>query len=458
MITNNDLRKKKIAIVFIVIALCCGIAASVILALNYTPKFFMEIKDHSAEGVKLNAFKSMSKPQSVMVYYPKIDSALGETIEGEAKKLYEEILAKEVDVDTKKIYTRVDYTMTTVTADLVNYIFEITRVEDEKKSSESKSVWLRTTGELIDLATIYDEQVSRMMVQQLRTQCKQDGELQDVAYTREFLEKTANHVETFSNFSLDGNELVYRIDQVAPKTIEYRLDLLQVANHIKVNFGIEQSVEDAVLVLPVRYVNPNRPMVAITFDDGPHVKNTPPIIEALRQYDSAATFFIVGNRLNSGGSTVVLDALESGSQIASHSYSHPNMAKMKNLDAEFNLTSLKVYEDISKWCVEVKAFRPPYGAISKRMKEESPYPFIMWSMDTLDWETRDAQSTVNLILEKVQDGDIILMHDIHPESTEAAIQVIPLLIEQGYQIVTVDEMMNAKGIVMENGKTYSKAR
>lgn len=458
MITNDRLRKKKIAIFFIVIALLCGITASLILALNYTPKFFMEIKSHKEEGVKLDYYKTMSHSQSVMVYYPKLDDSIGVTIKNEAEKLYEEILAKEVPVDTKKMYTKVDYTMSSITTDLVNYIFEITTLMDDVENSEIKSIWMNANGEVVDLTTIYDEKVVRMMTQQLRTQCKQDSDLQEIAFSREFLEKTAKIEEVFTNFIVEGTELVFKINHIAPKTIEYRVDLAKVANHILVDFGIEQNVEDEVIYLPERYVDPNRPMVAMTFDDGPHIKNTPPILESLRQYDSAATFYIVGNRINEQSSGVVLETIESGSQVGSHSYSHPNMARMKNIDTELNLTSFKVYEEISKWCVEVTTFRPPYGAISTRMREEAPFPFIMWSIDTEDWQTRNAQVTVDLILDKVQDGDIILMHDIHPESKDAAIQVIPLLIEKGYQIVTVDEMMKAKGIVMENGKAYAKAR
>lgn len=458
METNNKLRKKKIAIGFILIAIVCGVTASFILAMNYTPKFFREITDHKAEGVKIDYFKTMGKPHSVMVYYPVIDNALGETLKNEANKIFDEICSEEFDSEVKQVYTRVDYTMKNITSELVNVVFDITNLEDGNEVTKYKSVWFGTTGEVIDVTTIYDEQVLRLMVQKLRTECKQNSELAEIAYTREFLEQTAFNPEIFTNFVLVGNELVYTIDHLAPTSIEFRIDLQTVANHINMNFGIEQTVADPVIYMPERYVNPDRPMIAITFDDGPHVKNTPPILEALRRYDSAATFFIVGNRLNTGGSAVVFEAIESGSEIGSHSYNHPNMAKMKNMEAEFNLTKTKVYEDISQWCYEIKLFRPPYGAISNRMREESPYPFIMWSMDTLDWESRDAQSTVNLILEQVQDGDIILMHDIHAESKDAAIEVIPLLIDEGYQIVTVDEMMSTRGIEMENGKTYSRAR
>lgn len=459
MITKKTIKKKKIAIIVIMFAILCGISASILLAMNYVPEYLLEVKDHKEENVKLDAFKKVSNHLSIMVYYPKIDNELGNTIKEVSEKLYNQVLEDKADSEAKKILVRVDYTLLPITEELINYCFEITKLVDGVESTETESLWInKNDGNLIDTSLIYDDIALRLMTQSLRTQCKQDGDLQDIAYTKEFLEKTDKNGQLFTNFTLDGNTLVYKIENLAPKVIEFRLDLTTIASHINIYFGVDQSIPDPVVYIPNRYVDPNRPMVALTFDDGPHITNTPQILEVLRRYDSAATFFVVGNRITSKGSAVILDEIESGSQVASHSYSHPNMAKMKNLEEQFYLTSQKVYEDVSQWCYQVTAFRPPYGAISKRMREESPYPFIMWSIDTLDWKTRDVQSTIDETMNKAKDGDIILLHDIHAESRDAAIQIIPMLIEKGFQVVTVDEMMNAKGIQMENGKSYYNAR
>ncbi len=99
--------------------------------------------------------------------------------------------------------------------------------------------------------------------------------------------------------------------------------------------------------------------------------------------------------------------------------------------------------------------RPPYGAISDTMKASVGMPMILWNIDTLDWKTRNAEATVNTVMESVKDGDIILMHDIHTESVDAAVELIPKLIDAGFQLVTVSEMAAAKGIVLENGKSYT---
>ena len=100
----------------------------------------------------------------------------------------------------------------------------------------------------------------------------------------------------------------------------------------------------------------------------------------------------------------------------------------------------------------MKTLRPPYGAVSEQVREAADTPLILWSMDTLDWKTRNAQKTIRHVLEQVEDGDIILMHDIHAESADAAVAIIPQLTAMGYQLVTVQELMQAKGLEMLPGQ------
>ena len=102
--------------------------------------------------------------------------------------------------------------------------------------------------------------------------------------------------------------------------------------------------------------------------------------------------------------------------------------------------------------------RPPYGKKNDTVKATVGQPIVMWSIGTLDWKTRNVQSTINNVLKNAKDGDIVLMHDIHKQSVEAAVQLIPMLIQRGYQLVTVSELAEARGIAMENGASYSQFR
>ena len=82
-------------------------------------------------------------------------------------------------------------------------------------------------------------------------------------------------------------------------------------------------------------------------------------------------------------------------------------------------------------------------------------PLILWNIDTLDWKTRNAKATVDMVMNNVKDGDIILMHDIHTETVDAAIELIPKLLEEGYQLVTVSELAAYKNVPLENGQKYT---
>ena len=102
--------------------------------------------------------------------------------------------------------------------------------------------------------------------------------------------------------------------------------------------------------------------------------------------------------------------------------------------------------------------RPPYGAKNEKVKGTVGMPLILWSIDTYDWQHRDVQKTVNAIMNNVEDGDIILLHDIHSQTIDASRLVIPKLIAEGYQLVTVTELAEAKGDMLEDGKVYAHFR
>lgn len=199
-------------------------------------------------------------------------------------------------------------------------------------------------------------------------------------------------------------------------------------------------------------VDPGRPMIALTFDDGPG-KRTGELLDVLAEYHAHATFFMLGK--NAGlYQDEIRRMKEIGCEIASHSYDHPDLSKMDETEIrdQIDRTNQKFAEIVGQGAAVV---RPPYGAISDTMKSVIGMPMILWNIDTLDWKTRNAEATVNMVMENVKDGDIVLMHDIHTESVDAAMELIPKLIEAGYQLVTVPEMAAAKGITMEAGKSYT---
>lgn len=199
-------------------------------------------------------------------------------------------------------------------------------------------------------------------------------------------------------------------------------------------------------------VDPDKPMVALTFDDGPGAR-TSELLDVLEKHDAHATFFMVGTNIPRYEDTIK-KMKKIGCELGNHSYDHANLSKLdaKGVKKEVKTTN-KLLKDIVGSGATV--LRPPYGAISQTVRENVGLPMILWNIDTLDWKTRNAEKTIENVMENVKDGDIILMHDIHTESVDAAIELIPMLEEEGYQLVTVSEMAAAKGIKMEKGEKYT---
>lgn len=204
-------------------------------------------------------------------------------------------------------------------------------------------------------------------------------------------------------------------------------------------------------------IDSNKPMVALTYDDGPSA-NTPKILDILEKYNAHATFFVVGDRVdgNSKYQSYVKRAYELGCQIGNHTYEHKNLT---------SLSESQIKSQISKCDKAVKnaagitptIMRPPGGNRNETVDKTVGKPLILWSIDTLDWKTRDASQTISAVLDHVKDGDIILMHDLYAATAEASETIIPALIKKGYQLVTVEELAEHRG-GMKAGKRYSSFR
>ena len=204
-------------------------------------------------------------------------------------------------------------------------------------------------------------------------------------------------------------------------------------------------------------IDPTRPMVALTFDDGPS-KYTERILNSLEANGGRATFFMVGNRVASYASTVKRMA-DLGCETDSHTWAHTYLT---------NMSEGQILQSLNQTCDAIvaaggnapKGVRPPGGKIndaSKAVLAKAGMPSIVWSVDTLDWKTRNAQKTIDTVLSQVKDGDIVLMHDLYEQSAIAAETLIPELTKRGYQLVTVSEMAELRG-GMAAGHSYGHFR
>lgn len=195
-----------------------------------------------------------------------------------------------------------------------------------------------------------------------------------------------------------------------------------------------------------------RPMVAITYDDGP-AKYTDSILDCLEKYNARATFFVQGNSV-SKYPQAIKRAVSIGCEIGNHTKTHANLSKLSasQISSEISGTNTAVYNVAG---IYPKLFRPPYGAYNNSVLLAANMPAIMWSVDTLDWKTKNAKKTLESVQKSVRDGSIILMHDIHAPTADAAENVIKYLLKQGYQLVTVSELLDARKGGAVAGKSYN---
>ncbi len=199
-------------------------------------------------------------------------------------------------------------------------------------------------------------------------------------------------------------------------------------------------------------IDPSKPMVALTYDDGPS-SYTAQILDILEKCNARATFFEVGIRVGQYPNTVKRIA-GMGCELGNHSYDHANLgiADAAKVQSELSQTDSKIKGLTMKAPALV---RPPYGSIGSNLKSYAKRPLILWSIDTLDWKTRNASSVYQSVMNHVKDGDIILMHDLYASTVEASKRIIPDLVAKGYQLVTVSELAQYKKVTLRAGEKYS---
>jgi len=195
-------------------------------------------------------------------------------------------------------------------------------------------------------------------------------------------------------------------------------------------------------------------MVALTFDDGPGWY-TVQLLDILEEYDARATFFVQGDRI-SENSAAMVRAVELGNEVAGHSWTHANFTGLE--PAEMAEEILRTSTLIERYTgVRRPFYRAPFGAIDDMVEQVSRalgYAMIGWTMDILDWYHLDSDKMYHQIVDNVRDGDIILMHDIYESTIIAMEHVIPWLIEEGYTLVTISELLYHNEVQLVPGKAF----
>lgn len=198
--------------------------------------------------------------------------------------------------------------------------------------------------------------------------------------------------------------------------------------------GMEQAVETV-----NELSDEDHPEIALTFDDGPHEVYTEQLLDGLKERGVQATFFLIGQNIEEK-EAVVQRMKEEGHLIGNHTYHHVNLKKISESKAEEEIvmTCNKIYDTVG---ICTSFVRPPFGEWKKNLDFDITMIPVSWNVDSLDWTTENVDKTVKRVVKDVEEGDIILMHDIYASSVEAALRIVDILQEKGYEFVTVDELL-----------------
>ncbi len=201
-------------------------------------------------------------------------------------------------------------------------------------------------------------------------------------------------------------------------------------------------------------INKDKKLIAMTFDDGPG-RYTARLLDILKKNNVKATFFVLGSQIDSH-SDLLLRMVEDGHEIGGHSWTHRSFNTLS--DEELTKEIMQTRAMIASITgIDTLSVRPPYGAYNDRVKDlgkELGVHFVNWSVDPLDWKTRSADKTYNAIKKDARNGSIILSHDIHKSTVDAMERLIPILLEEGYEFVTVSELITIGRGEIKAGEVY----
>ena len=403
-------------------------------------------------------------------YTLKIDYPVlaNKTIEEEVKEFItskkEEFLEnaeKLKEVTETKLDLSITYTLTSLFDYQALHVNIYTYTGGAHYIKEDKSYYFHPkTGEQVDITNFLVsenklEELANLAYYYTLKYYQDNNKEYDEAWIKEGTSAKKENFTNF-NFSENGLELFFALYQVGPHsdgeiTIEIPEEKLK---------GIIKEEYLSIEKENIQVSNPSKrdltkfagkKLIAFTFDDGPSDAPTNKLLDNLDKYDARVTFFVLGSRVNTYKDTLKR-AYEMGNLIGSHTYSHLNLFKLGDYDImkEVNNTNDAIEGIIG---TRPDKLRAPYGNTNEHIRELSNMYSVLWDVDTEDWKYKDAEKIKDNIISHAHDGAIILLHDIYMTSIEGALLAMEELQDE-YAFVTIDEMIELKGITLDKNKSY----
>lgn len=352
----------------------------------------------------------------------------------------------------------VDYEIT-ISEDIValHYSWLVKNQDDVVYKADEGKLFSQASQTEIRLSDFVNQRGLRMLSHEVRKQLPEYSTNNRI----QFLSQTNPSSEKIASVYFDQNDLFLYFDHqmlygtagdCAP--VHISLDTLQ--PYLTQSFAGRQT--DSSLPQQSYYLetgaNPEEKLISITFDDGPKSRTDKRIIELFRKYNGQATFFMLG--LEVGGKDDLLkELMDNGHQLANHTYSHKNLLSLNDTELNEQITYMDDYLKKTVGYDYPIMLRPPYGAIDDECAAKIDHPIIRWNVDSDDWKYKhNTDKIVANVMDNVQDNSIILMHDIYDHSVDSLEIILEKLAQQGYRFVSVDELLRANNIPIENGKVY----
>ncbi|MFR0978237.1 MAG: polysaccharide deacetylase family protein [Holdemania filiformis] len=319
---GRRINKGNLAILMVIaVAALVLIGAGIGWLLSNREPAFLKPQVSSSEELK-----DKSKDVQLAVYYPQsADSTFQEALAQNAEVIFNDLKAQTENYQKEKkpLLVKADYQMNVNQDRYVSLEYTISRNENETVQEQRQSyLYDLTDHQWLDASSLLDENALKWLSANLRAQLKADDNWKEAAYTLPLIEATAWDSGNFSDFTLKDGMLIFNFPagKLGENAYRWEFPVSNLGEHFLLDIGQGTLPENNVRIAP-RVIDPNKPMVALTFDDGPHPTNTPQLINLLQHYDSAATFFMQGVRVEKYPETTLM-VINSASEAASHSYNH----------------------------------------------------------------------------------------------------------------------------------------
>lgn len=359
------------------------------------------------------------------------------------------ISEKHVENSIKTISSKVgdDYKLLSkieLSSEIINLVYENANKDDYKSYFIDKN-----SGEILNYKSIFKSKTDKLF----------DEVEYRLLYEKypKFIVEGIKNSKTKREVYIKNNSLVviYK-DVITEPMYNDKLTLTINFNEISNLLNFEHDLDEEYQNESGYDYDSTKKYIAFTFDDGPNKKNTNDIVDFLNNNKMRATFFMVGN-LMASNPDIVKNVYDNKMEIGSHSWAHKNLKKQKMdvISAEMEQTN-NVYKGITG--EDLKLMRPPYGAINNEVKESFNYSYILWNVDTDDWKYKDENHLYNFVLDHVDDGDIVLMHDLQYTTKVGLEKLLPELYVRGFRVVTVSELANIKGKTLKTKTIYKSMK